>query len=397
MSSVAVRLTPGFLLMLSALTALTPLGTDIYLSAVPAIASDYGNSLHEVELSVSVFLMGFSLGQLLGGPLSDRYGRRRMVLIGLSIFAVGSLGIILAPSLDVMLAFRVVQALGGGLAVVNSTAIIRDLASGREGAGAMIRVIQVMMIAPLVAPLLGMLILKMLGWHSVFGFLLIYALLLIVLFYFRLPETRKVRTGGNPLRNYWQVLSDRRIWGFVASTCAAYAGMLSFVTSSPGIFMGHFGLSDTVYPLVFGCVVLTMLAMSKVNLHLLKRYSPPVLISIGQKIQIAMGMLMVGYIFLFDELSVWPLTLMLMLYIGSHGFVVANATSSITEYFPHLAGTATALVGALGFASGGIAGGVVSALSDGSPKAMVCMMLAAVLFGSIIRRLTKSFQELASA
>ncbi|MDO6805706.1 MFS transporter, partial [Wenyingzhuangia sp. 1_MG-2023] len=99
--------------------------------------------------------------------------------------------------------FRAVQALGGGLAVVNSTAIIRDLASGREGASAMIRVIQVMMVAPLIAPLLGMFILKLLGWHAILGFLLVYALLLIALFYYRLPETRKVRTGGNRLRNYW--------------------------------------------------------------------------------------------------------------------------------------------------------------------------------------------------
>ncbi|MDO6682660.1 MULTISPECIES: multidrug effflux MFS transporter [unclassified Oceanobacter] len=387
MSAMTARLTPGFLLMLSALTALAPLGTDIYLSAVPVIASEFSKSLHEVELSVSVFLMGFSLGQLLGGPLSDRYGRRTMVITGLAIFAVGAGGILLSQSLDEMLVFRAVQALGGGLAVVNSTAIIRDLASGREGASAMIRVIQVMMVAPLIAPLLGMFILKLLGWHAIFGFLLVYALLLIALFYYRLPETRKVRTGGNPLRNYWQVLGDPRVWGFIASTCGAYAGMLSFVTSSPGIFMGYFGLTETVYPLVFGCVVFTMLSMSKVNLHLLKRLDPPVLIGIGQKIQITMALLMIGYVFLFDQLSVWLLTLMLMLYVGSHGFVVANATSSITEFFPHLAGTATALVGAMGFASGGIAGSVVSSFSDGSPKAMICMMLAAALFGFTVRTL----------
>ncbi|WP_221794051.1 multidrug effflux MFS transporter [Oceanobacter mangrovi] len=387
MSEVSERLTPALLLMLSALTALVPLATDIYLVAVPTIAEDYGRSLHDVELAVSFFLLGFAAGQVSGGPLSDRFGRRRMVLIGLSIFALGCLGIMLAPTLEYMLAFRVVQALGGGLAVVNSQAIIRDLASGREGAAAMIRVIQVMMIAPLVAPLLGLAILKLAEWHTIFGFLMVYALLLMLLFWKRLPETRAVATGGNPLKNYWTILSDRRVWGYLASVIGAYAAMLSFITASPGIYMGHYGLTENQYPITFACVVLTMVAMSKVNLKMLKKHMPPYLISLGQRLQMVVAAVMLAGILLFPNLPVWALTLMLMAYVGCHGFVVANANASIIEFYPRLAGTAAALSGALGFLSGGLAGGLVSVASDGTPVAMAAMMFGAVVVAYNVRRL----------
>ncbi len=380
------KLTAGLLLMLSALTALVPLATDIYLVAVPTIAEDFGRSLHDVELAVSVFLLGFAAGQIGGGPLSDRFGRRTMVLWGLSVFALGSLGIMLAPDLEAMLVLRFVQALGGGLAVVNSQAIIRDLASGREGAAAMIRVIQVMMIAPLIAPVIGLVILKVSNWHSVFGFLMVYALLLILLFWRRLPETRAQATGGNPFRNYWTILSDRRIWGYLISVMGAYAAMLSFITASPGIFMGHYGMSEDLYPFTFACVVLTMVAMTKVNLKMLKKHLPPYLIALGQKLQMTASGLLLVSLLVYPQLPVWALTLMVMFYIGCHGFVVANSNASIIEYYPHLAGTAAALTGAIGFLSGGLAGGLVSLMSDGTPLAMAVMMFCAVTTAFLVRR-----------
>lgn len=149
----------NLLLMLSALTALAPLGTDIYLPAVPSMASRLGVVIHDIEISISFFLLGLSLGQLLGGPLSDQFGRRKLVLAGLVIFSLATLAIIFTTSVFWLWGLRFVQALGGGLAMVNSSAIIRDISSGQAGAANLIRVMQVMMLAPLIAPMLGMLIL----------------------------------------------------------------------------------------------------------------------------------------------------------------------------------------------------------------------------------------------
>jgi MFS transporter, DHA1 family, multidrug resistance protein len=387
MNTPLARPTTGLLLMLSALTALTPLATDIYLAAVPAMAEEFGRSLHDIELSISFYLLGFSCGQLLGGPLSDRFGRRRMVLSGLSVFALGTLVILLSPSLEVLWGARVLQALGGGLAVVNTGAIIRDFATGREGAGYMVRVVQVMMIAPLAAPIMGMLILKVSNWKAIFVFLLLYAATLIWLFFRYVPETSRHRVTGNLFRNYWIVLRERRVWGYIASTCAAYAGLLAFITASPSVYMGYFGLSEGTYPFVFGGNVLCMVAMSRVNLMLLKRFSPGKLVSLGQGLQLASGALMLGYALLWDQLSLVPLMILIMMFMGCHGFVVANCTSSTTEFFPAQAGTATALIGAMGFASGGIAGGIVSATSDGTPLSMVAVMFGGCLLGIGLRYL----------
>lgn len=385
MNSASTGPSNGLLLMLSALTALTPLATDVYLAAVPVMAESFGRSMHDVELSISFYLLGFAIGQLLGGPLSDRFGRRRMVLSGLSVFAFGSLVILLSPTLEILWGARVLQALGGGLAVVNTGAIIRDLAQGREGAAYMIRVVQVMMIAPLAAPIIGMLILKISNWQMIFVFLLAYALVLIALFNRNLSETSKHRVTGNLFRNYWVVLRERRVWGYFASTSAAYAGLLSFITASPSVYMGYFGISEGAYPFVFGGNVLAMVLMSRVNLKMLKRFSPGRLVSFGQGVQLIAGILMVSYALLAEHMELVPLMILVMSFMGCHGFIVANSTSSTTEFFPQQAGTATALIGAMGFATGGLAGGLVSAISDGTPLAMVVVMAGGCALGITLR------------
>ena len=380
-----IQATASLLLMLSALTALAPLGTDIYLSAIPLMAGDFDVAVHEVEISISYFLLGLSLGQLLGGPLSDRFGRRKLVISGLGIFALSSLGILLSDSLVQLWSLRFIQALGGGLAMVNSSAIIRDLSSGKDGAANLIRVMQVMMVAPLAAPIIGMLILQVSNWNTIFGFLLVYALVLMVLFYRHLPETSPMQASGNLLANYFVVIRERRVWGFITSTCAAYAGLLGFITASPGVLMGYFGLTETVYPFVFGFNVGAMVLMSRVNLRLLRRFEPRQLIAIGQGMQLTASALMVAYILLADEHTLYLLIPMTMLFMGSHSFVVANSISCTTELFPTRAGTATALIAALGFLSGGLSGGIIGYFADGTPLPMVVMLLVACVIGISIR------------
>lgn len=384
----SVQATTGLLLMLSALTALAPLGTDIYLSAVPIMAVNFSVAMHDIEASISYFLVGLSLGQLLGGPLSDRFGRRKLVISGLGLFVLSSLGIMLSDTLFQLWLFRFAQALGGGLAMVNSSAIIRDLSSGKAGTANLIRVMQVMMIAPLAAPIIGMLILQLSHWRIIFAFLLVYGLVLMLLFYRHLPETSPMSASGNLLGNYFAVIKTRKVWGYIASTCSAYAGLLGFITASPGILMGYFELSETLYPFVFGFNVLTMVLMSRVNLRLLGRFESPQLISIGQGMQLVSSTLMLAYMLFFEQHSLYILIPLTMLFTGSHSFVVANSIACTTEHFPERAGTATALIAALGFFSGGLSGGIIGYFADGTPLPMAAILLTACTLGIGIRWLS---------
>jgi DHA1 family bicyclomycin/chloramphenicol resistance-like MFS transporter len=337
---------PGLILMLAGLTALAPLSTDAYLPAIPAIASDLGVIVHDIELTVGLFLAGFAVGQLFGGPYSDRFGRRTAVFTGLSIFMLGAFWAMLADSAHALWLARVLQGFGGGISVVNSMAIIRDRHSGRESAQAMSRMASIIMAAPLLAPVIGALILKISDWRSIFMFLFGYGLILSVALFMCLPETLAPREGplSNPLRNYLSVLQNRNALGYLCSVAASYAGMFAFITASPGMYIGYYGISPSVYPILFGANIVTLLLCNRINIRLLHRFTPQQLLQGAQKVQLlAATALLLGY--LLTPAPVWMVLVLVMLFIGMQGFVMSNAMAGTSEFFPHTAATATALIG----------------------------------------------------
>lgn len=383
--SATTDMRPYQLLMLSALSALTPLAIDIYLAAMPAIAEGLSAPIHDVEISISLYMISFSIGQLLGGPFSDYIGRRTSIRIGLGIFVAASTITFLSPTLEALWLSRVLQAFGGGLASVNSAAIIRDISRGREGAANLVRVIQVMMFAPLVAPLLGVVILKVINWQAIFAFLMLYAAGLLFLFHRYQPETRQQVVSGSVFQRYGVVLKERRCWRYITTVCSAYAGLLACVTISPGIYMGYFGISEVWFPLYFALSVISMLIASRMNLRLLKRFEPRTLIDFGQGAQIVLGAILVTYLLLVEQPAFAVIMPGIVLLMGCHGFLISNATASTTEYFPNHSATATALLGALGFITGGLAGWGTSLITDGGPMALIAVMFGAATVGFVLR------------
>lgn len=383
--SATTDMRPYQLLMLSALSALTPLAIDIYLAAMPAIAEGLSAPIHDVEISISLYMISFSIGQLLGGPFSDYIGRRTSIRIGLGIFVAASTITFLSPTLEALWLSRVLQAFGGGLASVNSAAIIRDISRGREGAANLVRVIQVMMFAPLVAPLLGVVILKVINWQAIFAFLMLYATGLLFLFHRYQPETRQQVVSGSVFQRYGVVLRERRCWRYITTVCSAYAGLLACVTISPGIYMGYFGISEVWFPLYFALSVISMLIASRMNLRLLKRFEPRTLIDFGQGAQIVLGAILVTYLLLIEQPAFAVIMPGIVLLMGCHGFLISNATASTTEYFPNHSATATALLGALGFITGGLAGWGTSLITDGGPMALIAVMFGAATAGFVLR------------
>jgi DHA1 family bicyclomycin/chloramphenicol resistance-like MFS transporter len=376
----------SLLFLLAGLTALAPLAIDAYLPAIPSMAISFGTSIHHVELSLSLFLAGFAIGQLIGGPLSDHFGRRLTVFVGLSIFAFGTLGIIFSSTLNGLLLFRIIEALGGGMAIVNSGAIIRDVSSGRDSARNLSQMALIMMMAPLLAPVIGMGLLHVTGWHGIFVFLLSYTVIITFFIYRNIPETRaKNEHRPSAIQRYLEVLKHRQALGYVFALCFAYGGMFAFITGSPSVYMGFFNISETIYPLFFGANIVTMILANRVNVRLLRYCNPSYLLSLGQSIQLVTGVALLSYVSIVDAPLLAVVVGLVMLFVGSQSFIVSNATSSTIEFFPNNSGTASALLGASGFATGALSGSLVGLLGDGTPLPMALVMTGCIIMGISLR------------
>ncbi|WP_030070323.1 Bcr/CflA family multidrug efflux MFS transporter [Halomonas alkaliantarctica] len=379
-------------LLVAANTALAPFAIDAYLPAMGILAENINASIHHTELSISMFLFGFAIGQLCFGPLSDRIGRKPVLLSGLVVFMLASLMITTVDSLSSLLAWRFIQALGGGACVVNSAAIVRDCFSGREAAKVMSTMAMIMMLAPLVAPAVGSLLLHVAGWWLIFVFLAAYAGFLLWLLGTRLPETRDTNLpAASPrqvIRNYASVLRHKEGMGYICAVAASFAGLFAFVTASPFLYLDYFSLSPSVYPLVFGVNVLVIALSNRVNIHLLRKRSPQQNLRLGLTIQLiaALGLVTVTALNLASLYVVVPL---IMLFTGMIGLITPNAISALLDHFGHISATATALLGGIQFSCGAIAGVMVGLFQVEHLWPMVLTMLVAALLGNIgVRKLT---------
>ncbi len=379
-------------LLVAANTALAPFAIDAYLPAIGVLADSIDASIHHTELSISVFLLGFAIGQLCFGPLSDRVGRKPVLLGGLMVFMLTSLMITTADSLTTLLVWRFLQALGGGACVVNSAAIVRDCFSGREAAKVMSTMAMIMMLAPLVAPAVGSVLLHIAGWWLIFVFLAAYAGFLLWLLGTRLPETRDMTLpAASPrqvIQNYTSVLRHREGMGYICAVAASFAGLFAFVTASPFIYLDYFGLSEGVYPLVFGVNVVVIALSNRVNIYLLRERTPQQNLRLGLTVQLvaALGLVLVTLLNMATLYTVVPLV---MLFTGMIGLITPNAISSLLDHFGHISATATALLGGIQFSCGALAGFLVGAFEVAHLWPMVLTMLGASLLGNVgVRLLT---------
>lgn len=379
----------GFAWLLAALVALGPLAIDAYLPAMPEMAEDLGTSLHNIEITLSVFLVGFAAGQLIGGPFSDRFGRRLTILVGLSLFILGSVFIALGSRIELLWVGRVLQAFGGGMGVVNTMAVVRDRYAGSESAKILSQIVTIMMAAPLLAPFIGALLLLVSDWRSIFWFLALYAVILLILLRRYLPETRKVQQHAQK-QSVWQryrsVIQNKRAAGFLFAVAFSNAGMFAFLTSSPGVYMGYYQISPTLYPVLFALNIVTLSICNQINIRLLRHHSPANILQRGQSLQLMVGAIMLVLVLLFS-LPIWLLVPQIMIFVGLQGFVVANGMSAVTDEFPYNSATATALISASGFTLGAFTGAISAFLSDGSPLAMVAVMACCPLIGITLRRI----------
>jgi len=375
-------------ILLAALVATAPFAIDTYLPAIPAMARDFGEATHAVEVSVSTFLIGFALGQLIGGPLSDRVGRRPIALVGLVIYILTSAIITTVDSAFSLNVMRFFQAIGGGFSIVIVGASVRDLFDGKEAARMFALIAVIMMIAPLVAPTIGSVLLVWSTWQSIFVLLIVYGTVMLAIVYLKLPETSLLRRRHpGPVRRVWwtylEVLRTRKAVGFMLTHAGASAVMFSFVTDSPFMYIDFFGVPQAYFPYLFGANVAVIIICNRLNNPLLKRLECHQILKIGTGIQLVatIGLFIATNVF---EPSLWTVVPFIMFSVGLIGLTAPNATASFMQYFPYIGGTATALLGTIQFATGAVAGIVIGHFHDNTLLPLTVSMLGFAIFANLM-------------
>ena len=375
------------LIMLGALSGLTPLAVDMYLPAIPSIAEDLAASVESVQLTISTFLIGFAIGQLFYGPMADSFGRKPVILFGVALFTLASIGCVFAESLPVLLLFRLLQAIGGAAGAVVVNALLRDLFQGEEVVRAMTLVILTSTLAPLVAPLLGGLLLRW-GWTSIFLVLVVLGGLLWLAILTLLPETlnaehRQPLRWRTVLSNYGLVLRHRKAMAGILASALVSGGMFAFISGSPYVYIQYFGVSPQHYGLLFGLNVLFLMVVTYLNGRLVKRVGMLPMLRIG------LGLMGVAsLVLLFNGLlgwgGLWSIVIPVSCYVSQLGLIGANATSHALGFFPANAGTASALAGTLRFGIGALAGLVVNSFTATSPLPMAAVMACCGLLALVV-------------
>lgn len=374
-------------LVLGALVALGPLTIDMYLPALPTIVTDLGTTDAAVQLTLTGTLVGLALGQLLVGPLSDTFGRRRPLLVGVGVHVLASLLCLVAPNVAVLGGLRLMQGLGAAAASVVAMAIVRDLFVGRAAATLFSRLMLVLGVAPVLAPTIGGEVLRFTSWRGVFVVLAVLALLLIVFAARAVPETlspehRRPLGLRSTLRTYGGLLRDRTFVGLVLVAGLAMAGLFGYVAGSSFVFQEEFGLNEQQFGLVFGAGALFLIGGTQLNAALLGRFEPRTLLPFSLVLGTVAGAALV-VVALLDVGGLVGVIAPLWTVLFSVGLALPNTPALALARHGEAAGTASALLGAVQMGTGAIVSPVVGILGNDA-LAMGTVMAAGAALALVV-------------
>jgi len=368
----AAVVAPGWyvLAVLSVLMGFASISTDLYLPAMPAMGRSLGADTGMIELTISGYLIGFSLGQLLWGPISDRYGRRPSVAVGLILFVIGSGGCAFADSAQALIGWRIVQALGACASVALSRAMVRDLYDGNRAAQMLSTLITVMAVAPLVGPLAGGQIVALAGWRAIFWVLVAVGLVTLAAL-MTIPETlpaarRNRQSLGRALLSYGQLLRNRKLLGYAITGGFLYAGMFAYIAGTPFAYISYYHVPAERYGLLFGLAIAGIMAANILNARLVVRHGYDRMLLVGA-IFAAMSAVAAALAARTGWGGLWGLVLPLFCFASTTGLIVANSLAGAMARFPGRAGAVSALVGAIHYGSGIFGSAMVGLLADGTP------------------------------
>ena len=374
-----------FTVMLGLLAALPPLSIDINAPTLLAVQREFGQSPELAGLSITLFMVGFATGQFGAGPLSDRSGRRPLLLCGLSAYIVSAAGCALAGSLAALLAWRLLQGIAAGSCTVMAFAIIRDLFDGDAGRVKRSYVIVVFSLAPLLAPSLGAAVLAWAGWRPVYWVLCVAGTVLLISVSLCVPESLRPGTTAptNIRRAYKSVLGDRRFLGVAVVNALSYGGLFAYIAGSPQVVMGSLGLSARTYGLMFACTAAALTSGAWVSGWCARRgVRPRPLLWVGLATAAATA---VGLAALLMSPGPPEALLMVVLVINvfSRGLVSPNAQHVALEPLRDQAGTAAASLGVMQILTGAASSALVFALLPWLKAPAMAFVMAALAVASL--------------
>jgi MFS transporter, DHA1 family, multidrug resistance protein len=376
-------LKPGslpFTALLGALTAMTAFATDMSLPALPTLTRSFAASPERVQLTLSFFILGYGVGQLFYGPLSDRFGRRPMLLAGLAIYTLSGFACAWAPSIEVLVAARLIQGLGGCVGPILGRAIVRDHYSGVHAAQMLSYVTLVFALAPMVAPLLGGALLDLFGWPSIFFAFGVFGLLLLIVTWFAFAESLAVPDARaleltRLIAKGQRFFSNRHCVGYMLINSFIFAGLFAYISGSPFVFIGIYGVPAGRFGFYFALSALGILLGALVNGRLIRRRPPERVLRFGLRLLAAAGAVML-LVAVFGWGSPLWLTLAMLGYVFAQGLCMPNAIAAAMEPLPDMAGMGASFLGAVQMLGGSLAGYAVNALYDGTPLPMAAMIAA---------------------
>ncbi len=378
----------SLILLLGLLSALGPFSIDMYLPGFPVIAADLNTSVDRVSYSLSSYFVGVCVGQMLWGPLLDRYGRKRPLYMGIAIYILASLGCAVAGNIEMLIGFRFLQALGGCVGMVAPRAVVRDVFPVWENAKVFSLLILVIGVSPIIAPTAGSFFITAFGWHSVFVVLAILSVLLLLAVIFYLPESKQPDPGFSlrpkPIVNkFWYVLKEPQFFTYSLTGAVASAGLYAYLSGSPFVFMSLFGVSEQHYSWIFALIAAGLIGSSQLNNVLLKKYSSQQIIRTVLTVQVAVGFLLaIGTAA--NVLNLYTTIFLIFLFLCCQGFSFPNASALSMAPFSREAGSASALMGAIQMGIGAVASALVGVFFNNTALPMTGVMAGCALIAILI-------------
>lgn len=381
-AGVRPSLTPTLIAVLAALSAFAPLSIDMYLPALPTLAADLGATRADTQLTLAAFMLAFGFGQIFYGPLGDRFGRRPVLLAGLCLYVGASLACAWAARIEHLAVLRFIQGLSACAGVVMARAMVRDLAERDRAAQVMAIMMACVSVAPMLAPMIGAVVLDAAGWRAIFWTLAGFGLAALFAGLWGAPETlqperRAPLALGAVLTRFAGLLRTRAFIGYALPPAFMFAAMVSFLSASPFVYIERYGLAPYTYALLFALNVMAVTVGSTASSRLVPRFGAETILR-----RVVVAPAVIGAILIVcgliearsGALGLWPFVPLTVLMIGAMSVVAPNANACALQRYPHIAGTAASLLGVLQFGTGALFGALAGHLLDGTIWPMAALM-----------------------
>jgi DHA1 family bicyclomycin/chloramphenicol resistance-like MFS transporter len=373
---------------LGLLSAMGAFSIDMYLPGFPDIARDLHTTIAHITLSITSFFIGISVGQMIYGPLLDKFGRKKPLYIGLVVYLVTSLACAYAPTANALIGIRFLQALGSCAGMVASRALVRDIFPVSENAKVFSLLMLVLAISPIVAPTLGGYMTALFGWQSIFYILTGLAAVTLVLVYFKLPDGRPANLSlsllPRPIINgFLEVAKVPQFYTYAFAGAIASSGLYAYIAGSPFVFMDLYRVSEKQYGWIFAFVAMGLIGASQVNTILLRKYSSEQIIRVTLFCQSLAGLALVLGTW-FHLLGLFSTIFLIWIFLSTQGFAFPNSSALCLAPFSKNAGTASALMGAIQLGFGAISTALVSIFNNGTPMPMAAVMCVCAISSFVV-------------